>query len=71
MSGYEFCPSPPRYVTAPLCVKCGATTMLTRIAPFAPGYNLQSFECVDCGNCDDVQVADHHATAVAEQPHFI
>ena len=71
MSAYEFCPSPPRYVEPPSCVKCGAMTMLTRIVPFAPGYNLQSFECMDCGNCDDVKAADKHSAAVAEHPHFM
>jgi len=71
MSGYEFCPSPPQYVAAPLCLKCGATTMLTCIAPLAPGFDLQSFECMDCGNCDDVKVADKHSTVIAEHAHFI
>jgi hypothetical protein len=46
--------------------------MLTRIAPLAPGYNLQSFECMRCGNCNDVKVADKRTTGVAEhRPQFV
>ena len=71
MSAYEFCPSPPRYVPAPSCAKCGAATMLTRITPFSPGYNLQSFECMRCGNCNDVKVADKRTGGAENRPQFV
>ncbi|MGB9369754.1 MAG: hypothetical protein WCE79_27485 [Xanthobacteraceae bacterium] len=37
----------------PTCTKCGAPTMLARIAPSGePGYDNRTFECPACGNID-------------------
>jgi hypothetical protein len=66
MKGSWFTPSAPRFVQAPSCIKCGAATMLTRIAPFELGYDLRSFECTNCGQLDNVKVAHGQLAAIQE-----
>jgi hypothetical protein len=41
-------------IIRPPCPKCGATMMLTRIEPDAPGYERRTFECSQCENSEIV-----------------
>jgi DNA-directed RNA polymerase subunit RPC12/RpoP len=66
MSGFWFTPSAPRFVGTPRCIRCGAATMLTRIAPFELGYDLRSFECTNCGELGKVKVLHGQLAACAE-----
>ena len=34
----------------PRCARCGVPMWLTRIEPYAPGQEQQTFECQACGN---------------------
>jgi hypothetical protein len=65
MNGSWFTPSAPRFVQAPPCLRCGAATMLTRIAPFELGYDLRSFECTNCGQVDTIKIAHGQLAASA------
>ena len=41
----------------PACSKCGSRTQLARIEPSGePDYDVRMFECVTCGNSDEVKV---------------
>ena len=38
-------------IARPICSKCGATMMLSRIEPDSPGHDMRTFECtVSCGH---------------------
>lgn len=41
----------------PICSKCGVRTALARIEPTGePGYDLRTFECLACGNLEQIEV---------------
>jgi hypothetical protein len=37
-------------IVRPLCSKCGAKMMLSRIEPDSPGREKRTFECAACNN---------------------
>ena len=39
----------------PLCLRCGAKTMLARIEPVETGSELRTFECPSCHNIRTVK----------------
>jgi hypothetical protein len=36
-------------IPRPLCAACQTRTMLARIAPGPPGFDIRTFECAACG----------------------
>jgi len=37
-------------IVRPVCSRCEAQTMLSRIEPDKPDHDKRSFECIKCGN---------------------
>jgi hypothetical protein len=38
----------PSGIKRPTCKRCGVRTMLARISPDAPGFEVRLFECPEC-----------------------
>ena len=36
----------------PPCTKCGSVMVLARIKQASPGFDLRTFECLECHNAD-------------------
>jgi hypothetical protein len=48
MPGTEYTPHSPKYITSPLCPKCGTAMLIIRMECLGLGYDLRTFECREC-----------------------